>query len=314
MVGRVDEDPGRDSGPPSSLAENPPRGEPWFAFLQLEKWPNSARIVVLILILIYAPTVQMTASRWLSTEQYNHGIFIFPIAFYLLWLKRAEILSAERRPSAWGMLFIVVGLVVQVASYYLNFEFFNMLSLLPVIAGVILLFHGPKLWRVVAFPVCFLGFGANLPGIVLNEPSRWIQHVSAAGAASTMKFLGFTVMRHGNLIDVPGMTLEVADVCSGFRKLTALIVFSILYGYLFPIGIARRSILVAAVVPVSIIVNIVRLCVLVAAATFWGANGEGMLHGPAELFVLVVAFVATIRLGGYLGCIEPRFSLFSRSS
>ena len=175
------------------------------------------------------------------------------------------------------------------------------------------MFHGADLLRVVRFPILFLGFAANLPGAVLGAPSRWIQSVSATGATAATKLVGFTIMQRGNILDVPGMTLEVADVCSGFRKLTALIVFAVLYGYLYPIGNVRRALLVIAIVPIAVFVNIARLSVLIAAASLGGPKAEAFLHNPAEFAVLVTAFLLTVRVGKILGCTEPRFSLFSPS-
>lgn len=276
----------------------------------LRKWPWSARIFAAVIAVLYWPVLQSAAGRWLSTEQYTHGVFIFPIAALLLYVKRRDIAACPRAPQGIGLVILGLGLLIQVCSHYLNFEFFSMLSLLPVLAGAVLLFHGRALWHVIRFPVLFLGFAANLPGSVLGGPSRWIQSVSATGAASISKMLGFTIMQHGNLLDVPGMTLEVADVCSGFRKLTALIVFAVLFGYLFPISNVRRGLLVLCVVPIAIAVNIARLCVLIAAASMGGSSAEAFLHNPAEFAVLVAAFVLTLRAGKMLGCTEPRLSLF----
>jgi exosortase len=280
----------------------------------LQTWPWSARLFAIAVVILYVPVLIAAGTRWLNTEQYTHGIFIFPISIAILYLKQRDISACRKSPHPFGIALLTIGLLIQVASHYLNFEFFSMLSLIPVLAGGIIIFHGMDLWRVVRFPVLFLGFAANLPGAVLGAPSRWIQSVSATGAATLTKLVGFTIMQHGNLLDVPGMTLEVADVCSGFRKLTALIVFAVLYGYLFPISNRRRLLLILAVVPIAIVVNIVRLCVLIAAASWGGPSAEAFLHNPAEFAVLVAAFLLTLRAGKILGCSEPRFSLFSPSS
>jgi exosortase len=280
----------------------------------LKGWPWSARFFVLAVLALYFPVLQITAVRWLSAEQYTHSLFVFPVSGLLLWMKRRELALASRHPSAWGLLPLFFGLLLQTVSHYLNIEFLGMLSLIPVLAGGVLLLHGDSLWRAVRFPVCFLGFAANLPGFILSGPSQCIQSISATGASILMKTIGFTLVQHGNLIDVPGMTLEVADVCSGFRKLTALLVFTVLFGYLYPIGFTRRLLLVLTALPIAIFANIARLCVLIAAASLGGEKAESFLHNPAEFAVLVLSFVLILRVGKRLGCTAPRFSLFSLSS
>ncbi len=267
-----------------------------------------------LLLLLYLPVVVQTGRRWFMAEQYAHGIFIFPIVGGLLWLKRDAIRNASRQPSAWGLLPLTMGLLAQTVGHLLKFEFLAMLSLLPTLAGGILLLHGPHLWRVARFPVLFLGFAANLPMPVLNGLSHATQSLSATGAAAIMKSLGFVIARQGNALHVPGMTLEVADVCSGFRKLTALIVFAVLYGYLYPIGSLRRLGLVLLIAPIALLANIARLCVLVAAATWGGARWESGLHGPAELAVLVLAFGLMVATGRRMGCVRPRFARDSACS
>ena len=261
-----------------------------------------------LLLCLYIPVVAQTGRRWFMAEQYAHGVFIFPIVCGLLWLKRDAIHNAPRQPSAWGLLPLTVGLLAQTIGHLLKFEFLAMLSLLPTLAGIILLLHGPDLWRVVRFPILFMGFAANLPMPVLNGLSHGVQSLSATGAAAIMKALGFVIAQQGNALRVPGMTLEVADVCSGFRKLTALIVFAALYGYLYPIGNLRRLSLVLLIAPIALLANIARLCALIAAATWGGARWESGLHDPAELAVLIVAFGLMVAMGRRMGCVRPRFA------
>lgn len=261
-----------------------------------------------LLFALYAPVVAQTARRWFMAEQYAHGVFIFPLVCGLLWVKREAIRDAPRQPSAWGLAPLALGLSAQAVSHALKIEFMGMLSLLPTLAGGIVLLHGPALWRIVRFPVLFLGFAANLPAPVLNGLSHAVQSASATSAAGITKALGFVIARQGNVLHVPGMTLEVAEVCSGFRKLTALIVFATLYGYLYPIRNLRRASLVLLVLPIALVANIARLCVLIAAATWGGARWEKGLHDPAELAVLLVSFGLMAVIGRRLGCVRPRFA------
>ena len=123
-----------------------------------------------------------------------------------------------------------------------------------------------------------------------------------------MKSVGFVLAQQGNLVHVPGMTLEVAEVCSGFRKISALLVFATLYGYMYPIRNTRRALLIVLILPIALLANIARLCVLIAAASWGGAAWESRLHDPAELAVLVASFGILVGIGRRLGCVRPRFT------
>ncbi len=275
----------------------------------LIRCPRSLALCLVALLLIYVPEVWATAAWWFGREQNAHGMFVFPIAIWLLWMQREQILQAVPRPTAWGLLPLALGLLMQIAGHLLDFKFLGMVSLIPVIAGCVLFWHGPNLWRVVQFPVCFLFFAAKIPVAWLNAPAAWVQHCSVVGAATIMKTLGYPLFRSGNIIELPGVALEVVEACSGFRKLTALILFATLYGYLYPISLRKRVFLILMVAPIAVLANIVRVCGLIAAAWAGGPRALTIAHDWAELAVLVLAFAFTVLLGKHIGCAVPKFFL-----
>jgi exosortase len=122
-----------------------------------------------------------------------------------------------------------------------------------------------------------------------------------------MSALGFTVLQNGNLIEIPGMTLEVAEVCSGFRKLIALGAFSLLYGYLFDIAPWKRAVLFLAAFPIALMANVIRISALIAVSSMWGEKALHIAHDWAEVFVLVIAFALYLLLGKGIGCKNLRF-------
>ena len=262
---------------------------------------------------VYSPVFLLTAGRWFFAEQYAHGCLIFPIAAALLWANRRQILAAEAKPCLWGFLPLTLGLLLETVGHTMIVQFIGMLSLVPTIAGLVLILHGIPLWRIVQFPVLFLGFAANLPHVVLDALSQWIQHATATGAAFVTEGLGFAIMQHGNLLTVPGMTLEVAEVCSGFRKLTSLTVIATLFGYLYPLSLLRRILLVALMIPIALIANTARLCALIAAASWGGPVWEGRLHDPAEFAVLALSFALIVVSAKLMGCKPYRFAVPSAS-
>ena len=246
--------------------------------------------LALLTVAIYGPVLYASAQRWIAMEQYAHALLVFPISAVLIWWRRDAIRQVAWHPNMWGAIPLTLGLLVQIVSHGFRMQYPELLSLIPTAAGVIIILGGSSLWCAVRFPVCFLGFAANTPGFILDGLSAWIQRESADGAAAVARTVGFALVQHGNLMYVPGMGLEVADVCSGFRKLTALVVMAALYGYVTPMSRIGRLLLVLSVVPISLAANVVRLDLLIAAATWGGPAWEARAHGPAELCVLIVAF------------------------
>lgn len=276
----------------------------WNSFMGL---PWTVKLTLVALVVLYYPVLAEAAHTWINDENQSHGIFIIPIVIFLLWLLRDRIRAAVPAPTAWGVVLLGFGLLVLVASFLLRLKLFPMLSLVPVVAGLVLALHGKNLMRVVLFPVLFLGFAAPLPDAITLPVSAAIQRASTDVSAWTMVTLGYPLVQTGNRIDTPTISVEVAEVCSGFKKLTALIAFSFLYGYMFNIGMFKRAALVASAPFVALFANVIRVCALIFIGSTWGTGALKAAHDYAEMGVLVVAFFTFIGIGKLIGCQKLRF-------
>ena len=261
------------------------------------------------LLALYAPTLAVAAHEWMINDNYAHGIFIFPLCAFLLWLRRDELRQVERHPSAWGLLPLVAGIVGQCLSYTLQIKYIGMWTLALTLTGGVLVLYGPQMLPLVRFAILFSLLAAPLPHSVLNGMTLKIQSASTNGAATLMSLLGYPLILQGNVIQVPGAMLEVAQACSGFHKLLSLTAFTLLYSYLFTASQGKRLILILAVVPLALLVNILRISALIAAAAAGGLPLLHQFHDPAEYGAIALAFGLLILLGRGLGCRTMRFSL-----
>jgi exosortase len=277
------------------------------------EWPRSAILFGVVLLALYAQGLAETATLWFRKDEYSHGPFILPLCAFVLYLNRDAIRDAIPRPSALGIPLVAGGLLLQFFGYIMRLGFLEMWSVIPVLIGAVLLLHGSDMLRITRFPILFAFFAFPLPIPVLTRISLWIQHASTTGARYVMEGLGYSVLQHGNLIEIPGYTLEVADVCSGFKKLTALVAFSILYGYLFPISPWKKVALFLAAVPIAVIANVLRVSGLIAVTSAGGLSALHLAHNWGEIVALVIAFFLFVFVGKVLGCRNIRFSSPSAS-
>jgi exosortase len=277
------------------------------------EWPRSAILFGIALLALYGQGLQDTAALWFHKDEYSHGPFIVPLCAFVLYLNRDALRAARPRPCAFGGLLLAAGLILQVFGYILRLGFLEMWSMIPVLTGTVLLLHGREMWRIARFPILFTFFAFPLPIPVLGRISMWIQQASTTGAKHVMDGMGYSVIQHGNLIEIPGYTLEVADVCSGFKKLTALIAFSILYGYLFSIRPWKKVALVFAAVPIAVVANVLRVSGLIAVTSAGGLGALHIAHNWGEIIALVIAFFLFVFVGKVLGCRTIRFSSPSAS-
>ena len=265
-------------------------------------------LVPAALVILYIPIFATAFQLWMTNENYSHCVFIIPISIFLLWLLRDEIKVAKPSPTPWGMLPLSLGLLMQFGAYLFALPYIGVWSVVPVVAGCVLLLHGTELWKVVQFPVCYLLLAGSLPTSTFSGLNAWIQHTSTVGAAMMGQTLGFVLVRHGNFIEVPGMSLEVMMACSGYKKLVTLISFSLLYGFLFTASVPKRVILVLAAVPIAVIANCLRITGLIAASSAGGMKFYHIFHTPTDLVAIVIALFFLVLIGKQLGCTDLRYS------
>lgn len=274
-------------------------------------WPRLTQLYVVALAVLFAPVLQQAANAWFHDENQAHGVFILPISLGLLWVRREELREVASRPVAWGLVPLGLGLALHLLTWLLQIQTqcFGIWALVLTLYGSVLILHGLALWQVVRFPVLFVMLAGGIPGKLIAPLSTKLQLISSTGATWLMKGLGFTLLQQGNMIEVPGCSLEVADVCSGLKKLLAMFAFSLVYGHVFDIAPWKRMALVVASVPIALLANIIRVAGLIAVSTYGGTNALHIAHDWAEIFVLVIAFLMFVGVGRVLGCKTLRFSL-----
>jgi exosortase C (VPDSG-CTERM-specific) len=121
---------------------------------------------------------------------------------------------------------------------------------------------GRKRMAAVAFPAAFLLFMIPLPDAVVST----IEHtlVAATSEVVDLFFLltGVSFLRDANVFQLAGITLQVAQECSGIRSSWVLFITSLLASYLFLRNPWHRGLLVALVIPLGILRNGFRILVL----------------------------------------------------
>ena len=200
----------------------------------------------------------------LHSELHSHLVLIPFISGYLVWLRRKEALPAPAGSLVLAVIPLAVGLLALRAlrlgdwaaslgpNDHLALASFSFLCFLW--AGALLLLGG-KLLRALAFPALFLTFIVPLPSAAENAIEIFFQHASAEAAALLFAVSGSTLFRDGLVFQLPGITIQVAQECSGIRSSFVLFIVSLLAGYLFFQSPWRRAALTAFVIPLAILRN-----------------------------------------------------------
>lgn len=114
---------------------------------------------------------------------------------------------------------------------------------------------------------------------------------------------GFPIAQNGVMIMIGPYQLLVKDACSGMNSIFALSAIGVFYVYAFRWSEKLRSVLLlAAIIPITILANFVRVFALVLIAYFGGPDMiEGVVHDFTGISLFVVAIVLLFMFDGFLG-------------
>ena len=101
-----------------------------------------------------------------------------------------------------------------------------------------------------------------LPDVVLDRTICALQEGSTEIAYLIFQAVGTPVLRHGFLLSVPGVTIEVAKECSSIRSSIALFITCLLAAHLYLRTGWKMFVLVLLSLPLSIIKNGIRIATL----------------------------------------------------
>jgi exosortase len=260
------------------------------------RWNTVALAVLLTaLVWLYGNVVQGLVRQWASDGDYSHGFFVVPLAAFFAWERRDALRRAVRRPSALGLVVLVISLVCYVAGLFGSELFLTRVSLVGVAAGLVLFIVGIEHARILAFPILFLLLMVPLPEIVFSRITFPLQMVASHLGEAAIGASGIPVVREGNVLYLPGRALEVAEACSGIRSLMTLLMLAIVLGYFTERRVGLRLALVVAAVPIAVLANAIRVAGT-GLTSYWvsPAAAEGFFHSFSGWIVFVVALAGLL--------------------
>ncbi len=226
--------------------------------------------------------------------------FVVPIfSIFVLWRERARLTGLEPHPSRWGVPLVILAMGVLVLGSLGAELFLSRVSLLLLIAGLLVFFRGWRYFRAVLFPWAFLFLMIPIPAILMNQITFPLQILASKLAAALLPLVGVPVLREGNIINIPDVSLEVAAACSGIRSLFSLVTLAVIYGYLTEPRKSVRIVLALAAIPIAVVANAWRIVGTGLLAHYWGpSKAEGFLHifSGWVIFLLSLALLPLLHL------------------
>jgi len=238
-------------------------------------------------------------------ETFSYIVFIPPVSLYLIYEERKKIFTAGKGSLLPGVALVFLGVLLYLAARNISIgssipvERFGLhaLSAVLFLCGVLGLVVGTGGLRAACFPLLFLFFMIPIPEGIMKPIVRFLQAGSAEAAYWMIRAVGVPVFRDGFLFTLPGLTVEVAEQCSGIRSGLSLFLVGILAGRIFLKSGWRRLALAAAVVPITIAKNGLRIVTISLLGAYVDRQVlSGPLHraGGIPFFLVALGMLAVV--------------------
>jgi exosortase len=254
-----------------------------------------------LLVLLYYGVAARLIQQWINDPNFSHGFFVPAFSAFVVWDGRKRLAALPLQPSWWGTLVVALALSVLVLGVLGAELFLSRCSLVLLLGGLLIHFRGWAWFRMLFFPWAFLFLMIPIPVIIFNQITFPLQLLASQLASSTLAFLGVPVLREGNVINLPAMSLEVVEACSGIRSLMSLGTLAIIYGYFLESGIWRRVLLALGAIPIAVAANALRIVGTGLLCQYWDPEkAMGFFHTFSGWLIFVISLFLLFGLHGLL--------------
>jgi len=255
-------------------------------------------LVVAALAWLYAAALRGLAVQWLTSPDASYGLIVAAVAVVLAW-RRRDILASAAPSSKWdaaaGSVVLVSGLALFLAGLFAADLFATRASLVVVATGLLWFASGRRAVRVFAAPLAFLLLAIPLPELVVNAITLPLQLAASAIAESVLMAAGVPVFRDGNVLEVPSITLQVAEACNGLRSAVSLTSVAALIVWSSGGPISSGAPVVLSAVPIAVVTNGLRVAATGIACELWSTEAaRGGWHTLTGWLTFVVSMLLLI--------------------
>jgi exosortase len=244
----------------------------------------------------YAVVLWKLAQQWVSDPDMTHGPFVPFLVGYIVWERRVQLAALKPIHNVSGIVLMLIGAALLcIGPPGLDtFAVVTRIAFAFSLIGTIVYLRGWKTVRLLLYPLALLMLMFPMPGYVMEKLTFPLQIIASQLAERILELSSYSVLREGNILILPGQTLNIAEACSGLRSMLALTFLGQSYAYLFDSRAWMRLVIAILVVPIAVVANSLRIVATAIAGSYNRAWGEGMYHESTGWIVFVVAFFCIV--------------------
>jgi exosortase len=237
----------------------------------------------------YWPTLASLASVWSRDPQYSHGYLVPLFAGVLLWHRRVLLSSMTLQVNAWGLPILAASIILRLLGVYFYFPWLDMVSLIPCLAGMVVLCGGWPALRWSWPGVAFLFFMLPLPFRLGMMMAPTLQRLATLASTYTLQTLGFPAISEGNIIMLNESRIGVVEACGGLSMLIVFFALATAVALMVERELRQKLLIVASAMPIAIVANVARITATALLQEWAGRSVADFFHDLAGWFMMPVA-------------------------
>ncbi len=225
-----------------------------------------------------------------TKDEESSQVLLAPaVAAWLMWVRRERARQVRPRWTLWGPATIAAGWAASVYGQQHGHMVLQHLGALSAVVGAGVTVLGVQFVVKFAPAIAALLFVVPVPGQIRQEIAIPLQQLTAAIAHWGMELFGVSVTRMGNVLNINGNDVAVAEACNGMRMVAALGLVSFAFVFSFPMRGSVRALILLLSPVVAIVCNVIRLVPTVLLYGFAEHDVASAFHDASGWAVLVVA-------------------------
>ncbi|MDD5010236.1 MAG: exosortase/archaeosortase family protein [Syntrophorhabdaceae bacterium] len=256
---------------------------------------------------LYSPVIyQLYKARW-ETIDYTHAYFILPLSFFLAWRNLRNRDATAGKASSSGLFLVVLGLAMFIFGWKLDYLFISTLSLIPLLYGIIIYLYGTGMAKRLSFPILYLLLMVPPPLGVLDAITIPMRQGISEAAVAILNAIHYPIHREGLMLYLGTHEIFMGAPCSGFRSLITMFSLGIFYVYVIKGTLWKKLALVAAIIPLALLGNLIRVITLCLLTYHKGEKvAQGFFHYFSGGVIFVIMIVGLLVLEAVLERFEKK--------
>ena len=188
-------------------------------------------LVIVGILVLYVPSFYALINALSENEDQAQWPIVLLVVLYLFWQNRASLYHnlTNRSSSILGGVSFCFGLFCYLIGRSQDILILDIGSLIPVIAGILLITRGMPSLKAMWFSLFFILFMIPLPGFFLDAVTLPMKLAVSYMVEFVLLSFDYPIARAGVILQIGQYQLLVADACAGMHTLISLEALGLLY-------------------------------------------------------------------------------------